>query len=413
MDYHAIHGHDVSSFDLSTTHRLPTVSAAEALRDFEGNECNFISTGLTALDASLQSELGTAHQGGIQRGHVTEIWGPPGVGKTAFGIQLAANCIAEGRGVVWVDGFHRVPINRLRAVAGASLDSVDDQGLDQLKAFTHYTCPSLPYLIALLCRPTALCTPPGTALLVVDSLSALVNYAFPKLPETRVVMDAKGNKGPSSSARRLQVLQYIVSSLQKLAAMRDLAVVVLTQCATKMQAERGATLIPAINASIWDQGISTRLVLFRDWLLDGIETRGLHFAGIQKLNGKAVPTTVNSACAFTVEEKYGLMSVDYDNTQPSRALSTTPAQKRKLGDTDFEIADSDDEDYGWDDDEDAIPPMPSQWQGSEDLLLVPHSQSDEDPVGEEDAAGPHDAESRVSDDEAGQVTPDGPGSETL
>jgi hypothetical protein len=107
------------------------------------------------------------------------------------------------------------------------------------------------------------------------------------------------------------------------------------------------------------------------------------------------------------------MSVDYDNTQPSRALSTTPAQKRKLGDTDFEIADSDDEDYGWDDDEDAIPPMPSQWQGSEDLLLVPHSQSDEDPVGEEDAAGPHDAESRVSDDEAGQVTPDGPGSETL
>jgi hypothetical protein len=101
------------------------------------------------------------------------------------------------------------------------------------------------------------------------------------------------------------VLQYIVSSLQKLAAMRDLAVVVLTQCATKMQAERGATLIPAINASIWDQGISTRLVLFRDWLLDGIETHGLHFAGIQKLNGKAVPTTVNSACAFTVEEVTG------------------------------------------------------------------------------------------------------------
>jgi predicted ATP-dependent serine protease len=61
------------------------VSAAEALRNFEGNESNFISTGLMALDASLQSELGTAHQGGIQRGHVTEIWGPPGVGKTAFG----------------------------------------------------------------------------------------------------------------------------------------------------------------------------------------------------------------------------------------------------------------------------------------------------------------------------------------
>jgi hypothetical protein len=72
----------------------------------------------------------------------------------------------------------------------------------------------------------------------------------------------------------------------------------------------------------------------------------------------------------------GLVSVEYDGTQQSRTITSTPAQKRKLGETDFEIADSDDEEYGWDDEE--LPPMPSQWQGSEDILLTRNPESDED-----------------------------------
>ena len=48
-------------------------------------------------------------------------------------------------------------------------------------------------------------------------------------------------------------------------------------------------------------------------------------------------------------------------------------QKRKLAETDLEIPDSegeDDEDYGWaEDDEDDVPAMPPQWQGSEDILV--------------------------------------------
>lgn len=98
------------------------------------------------------------------------------------------------------------------------------------------------------------------------------------------------------------MLQYIIGSLQKLAATRDLAVVVLTQCATRMQAERGATLIPAINATVWEQGISTRLVLFRDWLRGDSETRGLHFAAIQKLHGKEMAAPTETACPFRVDE---------------------------------------------------------------------------------------------------------------
>jgi hypothetical protein len=45
--------------------------------------------------------------------------------------------------------------------------------------------------------------------------------------------------------------------------------------------------------------------------------------------------------------------------------------KRKLGQTELEVPDSeDDEDYGWaEEDEAAMPAPPPQWQGSEDLIL--------------------------------------------
>ena len=76
--------------------RLPTVSAAKALEEFDGaKKLQFIPTGLGALDTALSADEGLGlglgeprgggGDGGIQKGQVTEIWGPPGVGKTAFG----------------------------------------------------------------------------------------------------------------------------------------------------------------------------------------------------------------------------------------------------------------------------------------------------------------------------------------
>lgn len=59
-------------------------------------------------------------------------------------------------------------------------------------------------------------------------------------------------------------------------------------------------------------------------------------------------------------------------------------QKRKIDASNREIPDSDaedDEDYGWaDDDEDDIPPPAPQWQGSEDILIVPEKEPDPDEV---------------------------------
>ncbi|KAK4192719.1 P-loop containing nucleoside triphosphate hydrolase protein [Podospora australis] len=381
--YHQVHGHDVSSFDtidLASTHRLPTISAADALEEVDqlggAYRKAYISTSLPRLDEVLVGNGGASGEdkegrGGIAKGGgLVEVWGPPGVGKTAFGIQLAADCLKGGEGVVWVDASHCVSVERLRAVIGT-------EGGDDDK-FTHYACPTLPHFIALLCWPTPATIPTGTGLIVIDSLSALINHAFPKLPERQ---NAKG-RGPKAAIRRFQVLQYIVSSLQKLAATRDIAIAILTQCATKMQAERSATLVPALNASAWVQGMSTRLVLFRDWLSDDYdEEQALRFVAVQKLNGRDVPVVEGDSLIFAFDiDAIGLVAIECNKTQDSNGPTSAPAaQKRKLGETDFEIADSDaddDEDYGWDDEHDELPPNPSQWQGSEDILLTRQPESE-------------------------------------
>ncbi len=94
----------------------------------------------------------------------------------------------------------------------------------------------------------------------------------------------------------------------------------------------------------------------------------------------------------------GLVSGGRRKVRNVQAFSSTPGQKRKLHSTNFEIPDSDeDDDYGWKEgDEDEFPPQPSQWQGSEDILLRPPSVSDEE--GEPDA-NEEDGESAFEDTE--------------
>ncbi len=67
--------------------------------------------------------------------------------------------------------------------------------------------------------------------------------------------------------------------------------------------------------------------------------------------------------------KDGLVEIETDSSQSSLMLSSISHHKRKLGETDFEIADSEDEDYGWEDEDAAAMPTAPQWQGSEDILL--------------------------------------------
>ncbi|KAK1988919.1 P-loop containing nucleoside triphosphate hydrolase protein [Colletotrichum cereale] len=395
--YHSVHEEDISSFDLPSTHRLPTVSAAEALEDLDNGVARHISTGIDRLDETLVSPISrqdsVSARGGLKRGQVSEIWGPPGSGKTALGIQLVASALYDGHGAVWVDCAYSVCGQRLNAVIEAVEQAQSSTGDGPAKSYNdnlaHYSCPSLPHLVALLCRPTAATVPAKTALVIIDSLSALVNHAFPKASDGR--RGPPQGKGPGLSAKRLQALQYITSALQKLAATRDCAVVVLSQCATRMQLERSPTLIPSINAGIWEQGMSTRVVLFRDWVWKDGRPSTVSFAGVQKLDGKAGPDMMQNAAAFRVEAT-GVVGVHYDTSQPSVLVSNTPRAKRKLTEAGLEVPDSeeeDDEEYGWvQEDDAALPGPPPQWQGSEDLLLgTQAAESDEDGNGDGDCEG--------------------------
>lgn len=83
----------------SSSHRLPTVSAAEALLELQSNGPRCISTHLSTLDGILTKG---AAGGGFEKGKVTEIWGPSGAGKTGLALQTAGSAVARGEEVVWV-----------------------------------------------------------------------------------------------------------------------------------------------------------------------------------------------------------------------------------------------------------------------------------------------------------------------
>lgn len=86
----------IRKITLTNKDRLPAVSAAAALDELDASPAaHFLPTGIVALDRSLAGLApvsleaaptpGSVNRGGVRRGVVTEVWGPPGLGKTAVG----------------------------------------------------------------------------------------------------------------------------------------------------------------------------------------------------------------------------------------------------------------------------------------------------------------------------------------
>ncbi|KAE9363090.1 P-loop containing nucleoside triphosphate hydrolase protein [Stipitochalara longipes BDJ] len=397
MDYNSIHGPGISNFSSSSPHRMPTVSAAQALQNLKSSPTRCISTGLSLLDAFLQNREGgssdvEALYGGVSRGKVTEVYGPPGVGKTALGMQLAASTLHVGEGVIWVDASHPVSGSRLSQVL-TSFKPIKPQPSaqeartlpDLLENLTHFSTPTIAHLIALLSHQTQNFPPQNTGLIIIDSFSTLISSAFPRTIDANATPRKPG--APNPSARKFPILQYLITSLQKLAATRNIAIVVFSQCVTKMRPGAGAVLVPAINTTAWEQGLRCRIALFRDWGWDdeeGHPVDDVRLAQVFKAEGITVPDGRAKLVGFSIAE-IGLIPLTLP-TLPNLAsphlpallpsATTTPTlplpQKRKLSATDLEIPDSegeDDEDYGWaEEDEEDVPPPPPQWQGSEDNL---------------------------------------------
>lgn len=235
--------------------------------------------------------------------------------------------------------------DRLADVVNSRYQDVEG-GKSLEEGFAHYICPSLPHFIAMMC-PIPPAQPPcilaDTSLVVIDSLSALVNSALPKTLEGKgPPLMANGKKGtynlakrrrctlisppwqqkdrcshshslcvaPSPFDKRAQVLQCVAAALERLAETRNIAIVVLTQCASRVQTERGAALAPALNGVAWDRSIATRLVLFRDWAWKDNRPIGGRFVGVQKLNGHESESGMDSMVAFDVTEVRGLCVPD-------------------------------------------------------------------------------------------------------
>ncbi|POS85432.1 hypothetical protein EPUL_001850 [Erysiphe pulchra] len=384
---------------------MPTISAAQALRDLTSSPARCISTGIHELDMAIQNKNPSDDKfgfGGISRGQVTEIHGPPGVGKTALAVQLAASVLYSGEEVVWIDASHKIsgarlaqtlklfkPLNTASPPSSPSLDSL-------LSRFTQFSTPTLAHLMAILSILISGHLPQNTGLLVIDSLSALTTIMFSR------DLDALSNfrkSGPSkTSGSKFPILQKLISSMQKLAATRNISVVVTLQCSTKINHGLDAILVPAINISTWEQGLGCRLVLFRNWGWNwncdyGNYISGFRFAKVIKAMGAIMSDDKENVVGLRILES-GLISYIQPNLVPQNTTvgissksksNVSIPQKRKLLSSEIEIvsSDNDEENYGWrNEDENELPPPPPQWQGSEDLLVgVRAEDEDEDEDG--------------------------------
>jgi len=93
--------------------------------------------------------------------------------------------------------------------------------------------------------------------------------------------------------------------------MHDIALLLTTQPITRIRGSSRALLVPAISGAEWESGISTRLVLFRDWVpgqgkwndTDADRLRKARFIGVVKANGVTLAEEggVGNVVSFAIE----------------------------------------------------------------------------------------------------------------
>ncbi|KIV89413.1 hypothetical protein PV10_06819 [Exophiala mesophila] len=322
---------DIHNFPASPSHhRLPTISGVEALQAVTV-KARAIPTKLDTLDSYLLPSNGLPRaSSGIQRGHVTEIYGPPGVGKTTLGLQLACNVLRSSPDraeVLWINGGSPLVEDRLVSIfnqsrqpsdhSAASSPQQPDPNIDLvLEHLTYLEVNTLPRLLTIFAHPTAEFPSPRTALIVVDDVSnivsgSLIQNSKPSAngPEPPPVVKEKLIRNAAS--RRFRIIETLASAMAKLAALRNLALVVLTNATTNLRNGQRASLRPALASQAWDSGIHARIMLYYDfpppsqeslpesvWSIHGLTL--MRYAEVQRLSGKDV---FLPAVPFLIEER--------------------------------------------------------------------------------------------------------------
>ena len=231
---------------------------------------------------------------------------------------VKANVHADGACAPLVPGrFNNVLLAECETVLQASsappkVPSTPSITPDEMQShFHHHTVTALAHLLALFMHPPSSFPPPNTGLIVIDSLSTLFDNAYPRSADTRASKN-QNDQTRWAAGRKFAVMNELIATLTKIAAMHDIALLITSQTITRMRAGSRALLVPAISGTEWSNAISTRIVLFRDWVsgqgklgkTDMARLRKIRFAGILKANGVVLADEggVGNVVPFVVEE---------------------------------------------------------------------------------------------------------------
>lgn len=170
--------------------------------------------------------------------------------------------------------------------------------------------PSLAHLLALFVLPPASFPSQNTSIIVVDSLSTLFDNTYPRKVYSRGP-SSKSEATKWASGRRFAVMAELLSKLRKMAAVNDISILLTSQTITRVRPGAGAVLLPALTGTEWDAGISTRLVLFRDWpptqiqgqAADQEKVQQIRYVGIEKVEGLVrAEDVIGAVIPFTIEK---------------------------------------------------------------------------------------------------------------
>ncbi|KAJ9248133.1 hypothetical protein DTO207G8_7574 [Paecilomyces variotii] len=401
---------DITNLSSPEIHRVISLPASQSLRASAVSAPGPLPTGLERLDEALSlsapgisPSTQSQRSKGIPRGHVTEVFGPPGVGKTSLAMRTTANALLAEEKVVWIDTGSPIPTPRLRGMLQkAIISSAEDTRpssepgiiVDSLmENLTYFRAQSLPHLLALLVHPPKEFPPEGTALLVIDTISGSFPSYFPNVTELK----SRLSQGRVADNQQLQwllnrkwnVTSDLANHLNKLATINRMAVLVLNQTHTKIKGQPRPTLYPALAGGSWETAIYSRIVMYRDWPdpeayedVDDFSARRVRFAEITKRSGKVRNLrNDDDIVPFFIEDDGFRELVKRPTLPPSSAVVSssvgpTPAKlrKRKVD----EIADSEDDDlesdgdYGWIESDDAGLLADEDENAIEDFTADPH-----------------------------------------